>query len=419
MAHHPDAGEIPLGCVRGYSVAMGMRFRLGGLGAGAALALAVAGCGDSGKDKSKMRPPQLVTVTAAASEPFAPRLVALGTVTPLQTVQVRPRADGQITAILFREGDFVRAGQPLFRLDDRQARAALAQAQAQLASAVAAERQARADLDRALALVGKGFISGAIVDQRKAAQGSALANIENARAQIQAAQTQLSFMTVAAPVSGRTGELGFRLGANVRQADAAPLVTVNQLSPIQVRFLVPPDHIQTVRGALQAGTLRVTARAEGNDQAPPLATGRLVFLDNNVDPGNGGVAAKAEFANADDRLWPGAILSVELPLGQARPSIALPEGAVQTGRDAPFVWTVGADGKVMMRDVDVAGRAAGKVYLAGGVTPGEKVVTDALARLKEGDKIRAKGPGRPPVTAAVEPRAASAAPAAVPAGPVG
>lgn len=383
------------------------------------LALAVAGCGGSEKDKPKTRPPQLVELTAAASEPFAPRLVALGTVTPLQTVQVRPRADGQITAILFREGDFVRAGQPLFRLDDRQARAALAQARAQLASAVAAERQAKADLERALALVGKGFISGAIVDQRRAAEGTALAGIENARAQVQAAQTQLSFMTVEAPVSGRTGELGFRLGANVRQADAVPLVTVNQLSPIQVRFLVPPEQIQTVRGALRAGALRVTARAQGDDQSPPLATGRLVFLDNNVDPGNGAVAAKAEFGNADDRLWPGAILSVELPLGAARPSIVLPEGAVQTGRDAPFVWTVGADGKVRMRDVDVAGRADGKVYLAGGVSPGETIVTDALARLKEGDKVRAKGPGRPPVTAAAEPRAPAAAPASAQARPVG
>ena len=132
-----------------------------------------------------------------------------------------------------------------------------------------------------------------------------------------------------------------------------------------------------------------------------LATGRLVFLDNNIDPGNGGVAARAEFRNEGDILWPGAIVDVEFPLGLATAYIALPEGAVQTGRDAPFVWAVagaaktpgakGPGGKVEMRAVEVAGRLRGKVYLASGVQPGEQVVVDALARLKEGDSVRLKG----------------------------
>jgi multidrug efflux system membrane fusion protein len=152
--------------------------------------------------------------------------------------------------------------------------------------------------------------------------------------------------------------------------------------------------------------ITVTARpqaptAPDGSQLPPLATGRLAFLDNNVDPGNGSVAAKAEFINTGDALWPGAIVSVELPLGASSAMIALPEAAVQTGRDAPFVWLIGADGKVAMRDVTVAGRADGKVYLASGVAPGEQIVTDALSKLKPGDKVRTRpGPGRPPSTAA-------------------
>jgi len=364
------------------------------------LALAIAACGGTPDDAKKKRPPMVVGATAAASVDFAPRLVALGTVTPLQTVAVRPRSDGQITAILFREGDNVRSGQALFQLDDRAARAQLAQARASLASARAAAAQARGDFARAEQLVGKGFISNAVLDQRRALAGSADAGIAGAAAQVASAETLLSYLTIRSPVSGRTGELGFRVGATVRPGDVEPLITVNQLSPIAVRFLVPASDIQQVRTAMAAGALTVTARTQGelSGDTPPLATGRLAFLDNNVDPGNGGVAAKAEFTNNGVVLWPGAIINVILPLGQAAPRIMLPEAAVQTGRDAPFVWAIDKDGKVAMRNVSVAGRADGKVYLASGVAPGERIVTDALTKLKPGDIVRTRdgGPSKPP-----------------------
>ncbi len=375
------------------------------------LALALAACGGGDKDAQKKRPPAMVGAMAASSADFAPRLVALGTVTPLQAVDVRPRTDGQITAILFREGDNVRAGQPLFQLDDRAARAQLAQARASLASARAAAMVARSDFSRAEQLVDKGFVSKAVLDQRRAIAGSADAAIAGAVAQVSSAETLLSYLTIRAPVAGRTGELGFRIGATVRPGDVPPLVTVNQLSPIAVRFLVPSSDIQQVRSAMAAGAMPVIARAQGTANALPLATGRLAFLDNNVDPGNGGVAAKAEFSNAGDTLWPGAIIDIVLPLGAASPRIVLPEAAVQTGRDAPFVWAIGKDGKIAMRTVSVAGRADGKVYLASGVAPGENIVTDALSKLKPGDTVRTRpggpGPGRAPRNA-MAPDAATA-----------
>ncbi|GGE03998.1 RND transporter [Polymorphobacter glacialis] len=367
----------------------------------AVLVLALAGCGRDEDKAGKARPPALVGAMAAANADFAPRLTALGTVTPLQSVAVRPRTDGQITAILFREGDNVRSGQQLFRLDDRAARAELAQARANVASAQASAVQARGDFTRAEQLVGKGFVSAAVLDQRRALAGSAEAAISGALAQVKSAETALDYLTIRAPVSGRTGEIGFRLGATVRSSDAVSLVTVNQLSPIQVRFLVPPEQIQHVRAAMAGPGLTVTALPQQGG-GPPIATGRLAFLDNNVDPGNGSVTAKAEFVNVGDVLWPGAIVNVQLPLGASAPRIALPESAVQTGRDAPFVWAVGGDGKVVMRDVTVAGRADGRVFLASGVKPGETIVVDALSKLKPGDKVR---------TRAGAPRVASAAPA--------
>jgi len=186
------------------------------------LALALAACGGGDKDAQKKRPPAMVGAMAASSADFAPRLVALGTVTPLQAVDVRPRTDGQITAILFREGDNVRAGQPLFQLDDRAARAQLAQARASLASARAAAMVARSDFSRAEQLVDKGFVSKAVLDQRRAIAGSADAAIAGAVAQVSSAETLLSYLTIRAPVAGRTGELGFRIGATVRPGDVPP-----------------------------------------------------------------------------------------------------------------------------------------------------------------------------------------------------
>lgn len=363
------------------------------------LSFALFGCGKDDAGDKRKRPPQLVGAMPATAEDFAPRLVALGTVTPLQSVAVRPRSDGEIIKIMFREGDNVRVGQPLFLLDSRAAQAQLGQARANLASARAAADQARSEYARAQQLVGKGFVSAAVLDQRKALAGGAEAAIAAAEAAVQSAETTLSFQTIRAPVSGRTGEIGFRIGANVRAGEATPLVTVNQLSPISVRFLVPPDKIANVRDAMASGAVTVAARAQNAiPDAPPLATGRLTFIDNNVNPGTGSVAAKADFVNTGDALWPGAILSVELPLAAATPRIALPEAAVQTGRDAPFVWAIGADNAIAMRDVTIAGRANGKVFLAGGVAPGEKIVVDALSKLKPGDKVRTrsgKGSGRP------------------------
>jgi len=369
------------------------------------LALGLSGCGKDDPGAARKRPPQLVGAMPAAAEEFAPRLTALGTVTPLQSVAVRPRSDGEIVRIMFREGDNVAAGQPLFLLDDRVPRAQLAEARAALASARAAAAQAQSDFKRSEALVDKGFVSGTILDQRRAAAGTADAGVASALAAVQRVETALSFQTIRAPVSGRTGELGFRVGANVRAGEAVPLVTINQLSPISVRFLVPPEQVADVRNAMARGGIIVAARAQADTgEGPPLATGRLNFLDNNVNVGTGSVAAKAEFTNAGDRLWPGAIINVELPLAGSTPKIALPEAAVQTGRDAPFVWTIGVDNKIAIRDVSIAGRANGKVFLAGGVEPGERIIVDTLTKLRPGDTVRTRaGPGEAPRTATAAP----------------
>ena len=309
--------------------------------------------------------------------------------TPLQSVAVRTRVDGQIVAVLFKEGDTVHAGQPLFRLDDRAARAQLAQGRAALAAAAATSAQAAADLKRSQALVANGFVSKATLELKDAAAQTGRAGIDQARAAIANAEAQLSYLTIRAPVSGRTGEIGYKIGAAVRAADATPLVTVNQLSPITVRFAVPPEGIQTLRTASAAGTVGVVA--SDRDSGARLATGRLVFLDNNVDAATGALAAKAEFDNTHGELWPGGLVGISVPMGATKRLVAVTEAAVQNGRDGSFVWTVGGGDTVAMQPVSIAGRAGGRAYLAGGITPGTRVVTDALNKLKPGDPVRIKG----------------------------
>ncbi len=339
---------------------------------------------------AKPRPPLTVAAERATLADYAPRLTVLGTVTPLQSVAVRTRVDGQITAVLFHEGETVRAGQPLFRLDDRAVRAAIAQSRATLASAAATRAQAAADLKRSEALVANGFVSKATIEIKQAAADTAAANIAGAKAAISAGETALSYLTIRAPVAGRTGEINFKVGATVRMADALPLVTVNQLSPILVRFAVPPERIQELRGAMAGGAVDVIARV--HDQATAIAHGRLTFLDNSVDASTGNLAAKAEFANAGDALWPGALVDIDLPLGGTSRRIAVPEAAIQTGPDFTFVWTVAGDGTAVLNRVVVAGRGDGRAYLASGVAPGTTVVVDALAKLRAGDKVRIKPP---------------------------
>ncbi len=356
------------------------------------LLLLLAGCGNGAAEKTRQRPMMTVAVEKAAIADFVPRLSALGTITPLQSVAVRSRVDGQITAVLFSEGQQVRAGQPLFRLDDRAVLAQIAQNRAALASATATSGQAAADLKRTQALLGSGFVSKATIEQKQAIADTGIAGIGQARAAITSAETSLSYLTIRAPVSGRTGEIGYKVGATVRSGDTVPLVTVNQLSPITARFAVPPEQIQTLRSALAAGPVTVLARP--SESAPPIASGRLVFLDNNVDPTTGTLTAKAQFENRNDELWPGALVSVDLPLSMPQHLISLPEAAIQNGRDGSFVWALGDGDKVKMTQVSVVGRANGRAFIAAGITAGTRVVSDALAKLKDGDGVRVKGAGR-------------------------
>ena len=350
--------------------------------------LAAAGCAEPPAQRPAP-PPAPVAVAAAATKTVPLQVRAIGSVQVVSTVSIRPRVAGELTAVHFREGDTVQRGQKLFTIDPRPYEAALQQAEATLAQSTATLKGA----DLALARVdrlGPGAVSGSEADTARVAVAAARAGVAAATAAIKAAKLQLDFTTITAPIAGRTGAILVTPGNLVATADLTPLVVINQLSPIDVQFAVPERQFPAIAAALdKAGSL--TVEADQRD-GRPKAVGTLNFIDNVVEAGTGTVQLKAEFANADRRLWPGQFVDVVLTLGTRPDSVVVPAAAVQSGQQGQYVYVVNSAGKAELRVVTVAFEADGEAVLATGLTAGEKVAIDGHLRLAPGVAVAAKAP---------------------------
>ena len=351
------------------------------------VALAVlAGCGR--KDEGPPpRPPVPVTVAAAVTGRVPLTLAANGTVEPTQTVAVQPQVAGPITAVRFGEGDEVRQGQVLFEIDPRPARAALAQAQAVLARDRATAAAARADAQRFARLVTQGYVTQSQAEQQRATAEAIEATIAADRAAVDAARLELSYATIRAPISGKTGALNVRLGNQVRAPNPVPLVTINAVAPVLVRFPVPERALQEVRSAERAGR-RLEVVITGAAVGGATERGVVDFVDNVVDTVSGSVTLKARFANADRRLWPGAFVPLTLTLGETPNAVLVPSVAVQQGPQGAYVFAPDAQGKARQVPVTVE-RAAGDLsVISAGVAAGDRVVVDGQSRLFPGAVMR-------------------------------
>lgn len=425
----------------------------GGLGLLAALALtaALAGCSDKGaaKPAEKGKPPVPVLVASVGRADVPIEVHGLGTVEASQSTPVRAQIGGTLTEVRFREGDPVTAGQILFQIDPRPHEAALRQLQAELArleaqalnadaqvrSAEAQVRNAQAQasyadsqLKRYEELVLKDFVTRADYDQRRAGADGARAAVDASRANLEAtraaaqaardasrgvqaslenAKLQLGYTTIRSPVSGQTGSLLAKQGDLVKASDTQ-LVVVNRVEPILVRFTVPEGVLADVQRYRRQGTLQVRVTPPGAS-APQL--GRLVFVDNAVDPTTATIALKAEFPNADRSLWPGQFLDVTLLLYTRKGAVVVPSQAVQTGQEGPYVFVVGAGGEAAVRPV-VPGLAAGeRVVVEKGVEPGETVIVDGQLKVTPGAKVTVRrGLGAAPANGKASPSGAGRAP---------
>lgn len=351
------------------------------------------------KPSAPVKPPVAVTV-AQSERGSAPYLVtANGLVEPLQSVSLQSQVGGVLLKVHFREGDEVQEGQVLFTIDPRPYEAALRQAEAVLARDVAQAENARRDSARFAALVQKDYVTRAQADQ-SAANATALAAVVDAdRAAVANARFNLDNATIRAPIAGKTGSLLVRAGNLVRPGAAPPLVVINQIRPILVRFSVPEREFPQVQRYAGQGALPVRALHSAND-AQPIA-GTLSFVDNGVDTTTGTVTLKGRFANEDRRLWPGQFVRVELELFREANAVMVPTQAVQSGQDGTFVFTVDEKGTAVMKQV-VAGRQVGeRTVIEQGLEPGERVVTDGQGKLAPGSKVDVKEAGGTPSAAPV------------------
>jgi RND family efflux transporter MFP subunit len=320
-----------------------------------------------------------VSTVAVRPRDVPVQLDATGTVVPLNSVEVRPQVSGRIARVHIREGQFVKAGEPLFTLDTGVAEANLAQARAQLQKDQASLADAQRQLARSKDLFAQGFIAQGAVDTTQAQADSLAAVVSADRAAIEAARVTLGFTRITAPLAGRAGAIDFKAGSTV-QANTTTLVTLTQLDPIAVSFNLPQRYLGDALRLLREGGGAVTATLPDHGAA---LTGKLQFVDNAVDAASGTVKVKAQFGNAGQGLWPGAFVDVRLTVQMISNAIVVPQAAVILGERGRTVYVVQDGNKVAARPVEVR-YAAGTDAVVSGLQPGERVVVEGRQNLRPG-----------------------------------
>jgi len=338
------------------------------------------------------RPPTTVGVATATRADIPVTLDALGTVTPVATVTVRPQVGGTITQILFREGQMVKRGQTLAIIDPRPYEMALLQAQGTLTRDEAQLASARLTLGRYRTLLAQDSIARQEVDTQAATVKQLEGTVMTDRAAVGAARLDLGFTRVTAPVDGRVGLRAVDVGNLVSANDATGIVVQTQVTPIDVQFTVPQDQAPEIMALAAKATLPVTVL--DRTRTRPLTTGTFSTLDNQVDPTTGTVRAKAHFANGDGVLFPNQFVNVRLTLNLLRGAVVAPLTAVRTGPKGDFVWIVAADQTVTMRKVTRGQATATQVVILSGLAVGERVVTEGGDRLTEGGRVMLPGQSR-------------------------
>jgi len=346
-----------------------------------------AGAGGFGRRGG--RPPTTVGVATAAHADIPVTLDALGTVTPVATVTVRPQVGGTVTQILFREGQMVKRGQTLAIIDPRPFEMALLQAQGTLTRDEAQLANARLTLQRYRNLLAQDSIARQDVDTQAATVKQLEGTVMTDRAAVGTARLNLGYSRVSAPFDGRVGLRAVDVGNVVAANDATGIVVETQVAPIDIQFTVPQDQAPDLMAKAAKAPLPVVAldRARTNT----VATGTFSTLDNQVDPTTGTVRAKARFANADGALFPNQFVNVRVTLDILKGAVVVPLSAVRTGPKGDFVWIVKADQTATMRAVKRGQTTATQAVIVSGLAAGERVVTEGGDRLTEGGRVMLPG----------------------------
>jgi multidrug efflux system membrane fusion protein len=356
-----------------------------------------------------------VTVATAARKDVPLEIQAVGNVEAYLTVTVKAQVSGELMAVHFHEGDFVRKGDLLFEIDPRILQAQLSQAEANLARDEAQMGQIEANLARDAAqakyaqaqavryasLLEQRLVSKEEEEQIRAGADASAATIHADEASLKAAQAavgasraavenirvQLGYTSIRSPIDGRTGNLNVKQG-NVVSANSTDLMTINQIQPIYVAFSIPEDRLPEVR---KSQVVLVSTQAG----EPASEVGEVTFIDNSVDPATGTIRIKGTFSNKNGKLWPGQFVRVTLRFAIKPNAVVVPNQAVQTGQEGSYVYVVKGDRTVESRPVITGPRVDQDVVIEKGLQAGETVVTEGQLRLAPGMRVQAQTPGAP------------------------
>ena len=328
--------------------------------------------------------PTPVVVEAARKSDIHIYLSGLGTVLPLRTVTVRSRVEGELIRVSFTEGQMVKAVDLLAEIDPRPFQVMLMQAEGQLVKDQALLANARIDLERYQTLFQQDSIAKQQVDTQAALVRQYEGAIRADQSQVDSAKLQLTYARITAPISGRLGLRQVDPGNVVRASDANGIVVITQLEPVAVVFTIPQDQIASV---LKNANSQLEVEAWDRENRNRIATGKLITVDNQIDPATGTVKLKAEFANKDGALFSNQFVNTRMLIETRKDRTAVPSAAVQRGAQGMFVYVAKDDNTVTVRQVKVGASDAGLTEIQSGVEPGERVVTDGVDRLREGAKV--------------------------------
>jgi membrane fusion protein, multidrug efflux system len=334
---------------------------------------------------------EAVPVTAAkVARKNVPNVIqALGTVTPIETIAVQSRVNGQIMQAFFHQGQLVKQDDPLFLIDPRPYQAAFDQAQAQLAHDQAVLNEAQTDLTRYQTLEAENSIAA----QKAADQGFTVAQDQGTvkldQANVETARLNLAYAHIDSPATGMAGVMQVDPGNYVQAGAGTTLVTITQISPIYVTFPVPQGALDQVRSAEKNAPLDVHTLSQGGKS---LGDGKLTFINNQVVAATGTVALYATFPNDNEALWPGGFVTVNLIVGMRKNAVVAPVASVMSGPDGDYVYTISADNVAHRAAVLVAARQNGLAVFTKGVSPGERVVVNGQYNLADGVKVAIEPP---------------------------
>jgi len=344
-------------------------------------------------DKGPKGPLTVPVVVAEVTRQDIPVwLEGIGTVQASNTVTVRPRVGGTLESVGFTEGAMVKEGDVLAKIDARPYQSVLSQAQAKKAQDEAQLANATAALSRSQALVKENAVSRQVLDQAAAAAGQLEALVKADQAAIDAAQLDLDFTTVRAPISGRTGVRMVDAGNVVTGSQPEGLVVVTQLQPVSVIFTLPQRHLAALRPHMKPGAPALKAQAV-DDDGTLLDEGTLELVDNQIDNTTGTLRLKATFPNKDYTLWPGQYVSAKVLVETKTDAVIVPAEVVQPGLNGPFAYLLKPDETVEVRQVKAGMAFDGSTVIEEGLQPGDRVVQQGQNKLKPGAKVSEKKAG--------------------------